>query len=90
MSCSTTQPWLDDLMPQTDAMRAGVRLKRDQTVGFEVVVGSVVSCRSGAVWLTPGDGGDVELYAGGTFVVTRAGHAVAWAVEDAVIVVDER
>ncbi len=85
MSCTTTQPWLDDLMPRTDAMHAGVRLKRDQTVGFKVVAGSVVTCRGGAVWLTPGDGSDVELYAGDTFIVTRAGRAVAWAVDDAVI-----
>jgi hypothetical protein len=87
MSCTTTQPWLDDLMPQTDAMQTGVRLKRDQMVGFKVVAGSVIMCRVGAVWLTPGDGSDVELYAGEQFVVTRPGHAVTWAVEDAVVAV---
>ena len=85
MSCTTTQPWLDDLTPRTDALQSGVRLKHDETVGFDVAAGAIVTCRSGAVWLTPGDGSDVELHAGESFVATQPGRAVAWAVDDAVI-----
>lgn len=85
MSCTTTQPWLDDLTPRTDAMQGGVYLKRDQVLGFDVHAGDVIRCRSGAVWLTPGDGSDVELHAGDTYVATRDARAVAWAVDDAVI-----
>ena len=85
MSCTTTQPWLDDLTPRTDALHSGVRLKRDQTLGFEVHAGDVISCRSGAVWLTPGDGSDVELYAGDRYVAKRDGRAVACAVDEAML-----
>jgi hypothetical protein len=88
MSCTTTQPWLDDLTPRTVALQSGVRLKRDQTVGFAVHAGDVIRCRSGAVWLTPGDGSDVELYAGQSFAATRDGRAVAWAVDEATLVLD--
>jgi hypothetical protein len=86
MSCTTTQPRLDDLTPRTNALQSGVRLKRDQTLGFAVHAGEVISCRSGAVWLTPGDGSDVELYAGDSYVARRDGRAVACAVDEATLV----
>jgi hypothetical protein len=85
MSCTTAQPWLDELTPCGDALHAGVRLKRDRVIGFAVTAGEVITCHSGAVWLTPGDGSDVELYAGDSYTVTTPARAVAWAVEDAVM-----
>jgi hypothetical protein len=85
MSCTTAQPWLDDLTGDADALHTGVCLKRDRAMGFAVAAGDVITCRTGAVWLTPGDGTDVELHAGESHTVVTTARAVAWAMEDAVI-----
>lgn len=84
MNCTTAQPWLDAL--SAGAAQAGVRLKRNQVRGFPVRAGDVIRCVAGAVWLTPGDGTDVELHAGQAFTVKQSAHAAVWAIEEATLV----
>ena len=62
--------------------RTTVRLARDGLLGIEDGRGLRLRVASGAVWLTqPGDGRDVVLREGESFVIDRPGRTVVQALD---------
>lgn len=68
-----------------------VFLKRDGLLRIRAIADRKIVCVRGTVWLTQeGDRRDIVLVPGATFVLDRAGIALAWATGgDAALVLDE-
>ena len=72
------------MAPDLHVNRTTVRLARDGVIGIEDGRGLRVGVSTGSVWLTQqGDGRDVVLRAGESFVIDRRGRTVVQALAPA-------